>query len=679
MQTEDPTVVTRDSKRSRSAVAGGDQLFQLAADTLRVLAIDAIETANSGHPGAPMGMAEMATVLWTEFLAVDPAQPDWPARDRFILSNGHGSMLLYALLHLSGFDLSLADLRRFRRYGSATPGHPEFGHTPGVEVTTGPLGQGFATGVGMAIAEAHLRAKFGPGLVDHRIFGFVSDGDLMEGVAQEAASLAGHLGLGKLIYLYDDNAITIDGSTDLAFSEEVEHVFRAKGWHTDRIDGHDPAAIRRAVRAAIDEQERPSLIACRTIIGRGAPNKQGTSGVHGAPLGPDESIAAREAMSWPAGQTFSVPDEVYGLYASAMERGREAARGWVARRDAAFESNPQLRKRWEEQFNPRSVSLRVPDATKPAATRVHSGILFRELERQVPALLGGSADLASSTKTKFPSSAQFSRTDRTGRNIAFGVREHAMGSIVNGLTLHSGTRGYGSTFLVFSDYMRPAIRLAALMGIPSIFVFTHDSILLGQDGPTHQPIEHVASLRLIPNLWVIRPADAVETTHAWETAINRSDGPTALILTRQAVPALPRTSDQLGPAGTSVLRDGSSATVVATGSEVALALDAAELLSKVGIELRVVSVPCVEAFAGLSNEAQESILGAGLPRITLEAGATAAWAALAGSGGLTLGLDRFGASGSAEELADVLGLTPEGVAERVRRWWRTTGQAPFAR
>ena len=651
-------------------VDDSDALLRLAADTLRVLAIDAIELAQSGHPGMPMGMADIAAVLWTEFLCVDPDDPAWPDRDRFILSNGHGSMLLYALLHLSGFDLSLDDLRRFRRYGSATPGHPEFGHTPGVEVTTGPLGQGFAAGVGMAIAEEHLRAKFGSDLVDHRVFGFVSDGDLMEGVAQEAASLAGHLGLGKLIYFYDDNEITIDGSTELAFSQDVLGVFRAKGWHTERIDGHDRAAIRGAIERATEQEQKPSLIACRTVIGRGAPNKEGTSGVHGAPLGPEESLATKEAMSWSGHDPFFVPSSVYDLFAAAMRKGRTARRSWTSRLDATLVRDRELRGRWHAHFDPGKVSLHTLNPKKHAATRAHSGQLFEQLEEAVPGLLGGSADLASSTKTRFPGAATFSRTERQGRNVCFGVREHAMGAVVNGLTLHSGTRGYGSTFLVFSDYMRPAIRLASLMGLPSVFVFTHDSIFVGQDGPTHQPIEHVASLRLIPNLWVIRPADAVETTHAWEIAINRHEGPTAIVLTRQTVPALPRTSSALGSAGTSVLREGRDAVVIATGSEVSLALQAANLLSITGIELRVVSVPCVEALEALPIKEQEELFGVRLPRVTLEAGATAGWKGLAGADGLTLGLDCFGASGSADELANAFGFTAEAVATKINEWLR---------
>lgn len=674
MQADEPTPLVAEPTRPRHPTQRDPRAQRLATDTLRTLAIDAVERASSGHPGMPMGMAEIATVLWTEFLRVDPEHPAWPDRDRFILSNGHGSMLLYALLHLSGFDVSLDDLQNFRRLGSKTPGHPEYGHTPGVEVTTGPLGQGFATGVGMAIAETHLRDRFGPELVDHRVFGFVSDGDLMEGVAQEAASLAGHVGLGKLVYFYDDNAITIDGTTDLAFTEDVNSVFSAKGWQTERIDGHDPNAIRAALGRALAEHERPSLITCRTVIGKGAPTKAGTSGVHGAPLGPEEAFAAKEAMAWPGDEPFLVPGGVYELYRNAMARGREARRDWEERRDAAFGEDPSREAEWKRYFDRPRVQLDVAWPEKASATRAHSGALFPQIEREVPGLLGGAADLASSTKTKFPGSGYFSRTDATGRNLAFGVREHAMGAIVNGLTLHGGTRGYGSTFLVFSDYMRPAIRLAALMRIPSIFVFTHDSVLLGQDGPTHQPIEHVASLRLVPDLWVVRPADAIETKFAWELAINREDGPTALILTRQTVPVLERPDTALGLGGATILREGDDAVVVATGSEVGLALDAAKLLAERGIELRVVSLPCFEAFQAQPANARETMLGPGLPRISLEAGCTTAWAALTGTDGLNLGLDHFGASGSADELAEALGFTPVAVAEKIAAWWNARSE-----
>lgn len=642
---------------------------QLAADTLRVLAVDAIEEARSGHPGMPMGMADVAVALWGRFLRVDPDDPTWLDRDRFVLSNGHGSMLLYGLLHLCGFALSFDDLRRFRQLGSPTPGHPERDPARGIEMTTGPLGQGFATAVGMAVAEERLRARFGSELVDHRTFAFVSDGDLMEGVASEAASLAGHLRLGRLVYLFDDNHISIEGPTSLAFTEDVLARFAAYGWHTLRVDGHDRDAVAEAIEEAVVD-DRPSLIACRTHIGYGAPTKQDTAAAHGAPLGPEEAAAFKERIGWTL-PPFEVPEEVYRFFAEAMDRGRRARRAWEHRRDRAFAADPGLAADWRAHHEPGSVRL-APPAHEPGsmvATRKVSGAVLQRLAAARPDLVGGSADLAPSNNTLIDGGGAFSASDRTGRNLHFGVREHAMGAIVNGLVLHGGQRAFGGTFLVFSDYMRPAVRLGALMEVPAIWVWTHDSVFLGEDGPTHQPIEHLAALRAIPGLWVIRPADPVETTVAWELAIGRTEGPVALVLTRQGVP-VPRTAPDPDAVrrGGYVRRPGDDAVLVATGSEVWVAEAAADLLTPRGVSLRVVSMPCREIFDAQDDEYRRSVLGDGLPRASLEAASTFGWTDVVGTDGLRIGIDRFGASAPWKDLAEAYGLTPEAVAEKLADW-----------
>ncbi|HHC07658.1 MAG TPA: transketolase [Actinobacteria bacterium] len=644
---------------------------RLAADTLRVLAMDAVQKANSGHPGMPMGMADLAVVLWTRFLRVDPDDPRWPDRDRFVLSNGHGSMLLYGLLHLAGFDVTIDDLKAFRQWGSPTPGHPERDPARGIEMTTGPLGQGFATGVGMAVAEERLRAVFGPGLVDHRVYAFVSDGDLMEGVAGEAASLAGHLALGRLVYLYDHNHITIEGSTSLAFSEDVAARFTACGWHTLAVDGHDQAAVAEALEVAIAEEERPSLLICHTHIGYGAPTKQDTAAAHGAPLGEEEIARAKELMGWEL-PPFVVPDEVYEFFRRAMDRGREAHRAWRERRDAAFAADPELAARWTAYHDPEPVRLSAPvhpPGTK-VATRKLSGEVLQELAELRPDLVGGSADLAPSTNTIIRSAASFSAEDRLGRNLHFGVREHAMGAIVNGLTLHGGVRAYGATFLVFSDYMRAAVRLGALMETPSVWVWTHDSVFLGEDGPTHQPVEHLMALRGIPGLWVVRPADPTETAVAWELAMNREDGPTAIVLTRQGVP-VPATppDEELVRRGGYVRRDGGDVTLAATGSEVAVAEEAAVRLDEHGVSARVVSLPCLELFDAQDEGYRRGVLPPDRPIVTLEAGITRGWERYATpAGALHLGIDHFGASAPWEVIAAEFGFTGEAVADRVAEW-----------
>lgn len=641
---------------------------QLAVDSIRALAMDAVQKANSGHPGLPMGAADLAVVLWTRFLTVDPTDPQWLDRDRFVLSAGHGSMLLYSLLHLAGFPVTIDDITNFRQWGSPTAGHPELEREAGIEMTTGPLGQGFASGVGMAIAEAHLRDKFGPDLVDHRIFGLVSDGDLMEGVAAEAASLAGHLELGKLIYLYDDNGVSLVGPTSWSFSEEVPRRFDAYGWHTLTVDGHDRPAVGEAITAAIAEESRPTLISCKTHIGYGSPNKQDDASAHGSPLGVDEIVLVKQGMGWTL-PPFELPPEVRQWFSVMMARGAGERAEWAARLESRL-TDADTAAAWAAHFDPQPVSLSVPEYEPgtSVATRVVSGVVLQEAARLRPDLMGGSADLASSTNTLIDDSADFSSVDREARNLRFGVREHAMGAIVNGLTLHGGIRGYGATFLIFSDYMRGSVRLGALTGMPSIWVWTHDSIFLGEDGPTHQPVEHVAALRAIPNLWVIRPADPAEVTGAWEVAINRTDGPTALVLTRQGLPV----PEAMGPApvhrGAYIVRDGTDAVLVATGSEVWLAREAAEILSGRGISLRIVSLPCLEAFQAQDAGYRSEVLGSELPVASLEAGTTFGWAAITGRSGLNMGVDRFGASAPFAVLAEKFGFTPESVSSRIEAW-----------
>ena len=635
----------------------------LAVNTVKALAMDAVQKANSGHPGMPMGMAEIAVTLWSRFLKVDPTQPDWPDRDRFVLSNGHGSMLLYSMLHLCGFPLTMEDIRSFRQWESHTAGHPEIDHRLGIEMTTGPLGQGFATGVGMAIAEANLRARLGEDLVDHRTFGFVSDGDLMEGVSAEAGSLAGRFGLGRLIYLYDDNDISIDGSTDITFSEDVVMRFQAQGWHTQDIDGHDPGAIAEALEAAVGVEDRPSLVVCHTHIAHGAPHAQNTAESHGTPLGDEEVALTKEAMGYPA-EPFHVEPEVYEFFESAMAWGGEERSRWEKRLETADDEKRRL---WEELHSPAIITLDGPGFTvgDEIATRSASGKLFAEIAEKVPGFIGGSADLVASTKTVIDSSRRFSADDPASRDIPFGVREHAMGCITNGLAVHGGLKPYAATFFVFSDYMRPAVRLSALMEAPSVWVWTHDSVFLGEDGPTHQPIEHLASLRAMPHLWVIRPADANETVAAWEIALNRSDGPVGLVLTRQDLPVLEGTHREGVGRGGYILREGSDVTLLATGSEVHVGLEAADLLAGDGVSARVVSLPCWELFAAQDDGYRTEVLG-DAPRVAIEAAAGFGWERMVGGDGLILGIDRFGASAPDRVIAEKLGFTGPAVAARVR-------------
>ncbi len=636
----------------------------LIANTIRGLAMDGVQKANSGHPGMPMGMAELAAVLWADFLVVDPEDPTWPDRDRFVLSNGHGSMLLYSLLHLSGFPMSMDDLRSFRQWGSHTAGHPERDPHLGIETTTGPLGQGFGTGVGFAIAESHLRSRLGSELVDHRTYGFVSDGDLMEGISAEASSIAGHLGLGRLLYVYDDNDISIDGSTDITFTEDVSKRFDAVGWHVLEIDGHDISAIGEAISEARNVDDKPSLIIAHTHIAHGAPNAHDTAKSHGSPLGDEEIRLTKEAIGLDPDKTFQVPDGVYETMSAAMQRGRESHSAWRQRLSDASDASRRL---WDGLWEPGAVSLDGPgfEAGATMATRASSGKLFAEIADKVPGFIGGSADLVESTKTVIDRDRRFSVGDRGARDIAFGIREHAMAAIVNGMAIHGGLRPYGATFFQFSDYMRPAVRLGALMSAPAIWVWTHDSVFLGEDGPTHQPIEHLAAVRAIPNLWVIRPADATEVVEAWELALNRTDGPVALVLTRQNVPTLDRERGGVAKGGY-VLRDGTDVVLVATGSEVSLALAAADLLEESSTSARVVSLPCWELFFDQDDAYQAEVLGEGIPRVSIEAGSTFGWERIVEGDGLTIGIDRFGVSAPADRLATELGFTAEAVAGEVR-------------
>ncbi|MBI4913228.1 MAG: transketolase [Acidobacteria bacterium] len=657
-----------------------DPLDKLCIDTVRCLAMDAVQQANSGHPGTPMAQAPAAFVLWTRFLKHNPANPVWWDRDRFVLSCGHASTLLYSLLHLSGYELSLEDIRNFRQWGSRTPGHPEFGHTAGVETTTGPLGQGLGNAVGMAIAERWLAARFnrpGHAVVDHRTFAFAGDGDLMEGVAQEAASLAGHLGLEKLVALYDDNRITIEGATDLAFSEEVPRRFEALGWRVLHADGEDLAGLERAFREACAPCGKPTLIVCRTVIGYPAPHKQGSHEAHGAPLGEAEIRATKEILGWDPEQRFFVPPAALEAWRGCRARGAERERDWQKTFQAYRQAFPEPAAELESFMEGRSAPgwEEALPAFTPAdgklATREASGKALNAVAPLLPNLLGGSADLAPSNNTLLKGGGDFSRHE-AGRNFHWGIREHAMGACLNGMALHGGLRPFGATFLIFSDYMRPSIRLAALMGLPVVYVFTHDSIGVGEDGPTHQPVEQVMSLRLIPNLRVLRPADATETVEAWRLALERRDGPTVLALTRQKLPVLDRAA--LGPAaglarGGYVLADAPDPklVLVASGSEGHLALAAKARLDAEGLPARVVSMPSLELFLSQPQVYRDAVLPPAVKaRLAVEAGVSLGWERVTGDHGAVVGLDRFGASAPAETLFEKFGFSAEHIAARAR-------------
>ena len=652
-----------------------DDLQLRAINTLRFLSADAVQKANSGHPGLPMGAAAMAYTIWTRHLRFNPRNPKWPGRDRFILSGGHGSMLLYSLLHLTGYDLPLDEIKNFRQFGSKTPGHPERGLTPGVETTTGPLGQGFATAVGMAIAATHLASEFNrPGheIIQSFIYAIVTDGDLMEGISSEAASLAGHLKLGRLIYLYDDNQVSIDGSTDLAFTEDRAARFEAYGWHVQKVaDGNDVEAIDAAIRAA-KADPRPSLIDVRTIIGYGAPQKQGTSKAHGEPLGDDELNAAKQNLGWPLEPRFLIPGDVMEFYRDAVDRGRELETDWKMKLDAYTRLNPalgtELQRRLSGQL-PEGWEASLPtfpvDA-KGLATRASSGKVLDALAVKLPELIGGSADLTPSNNTKFEEAGDFQPDNPGGRYIHFGVREHAMGAALNGLNLFGGVIAYGGTFLIFSDYMKPAIRIAAISESPAIFVFTHDSVGLGEDGPTHQPIEQLATLRATPHLTVIRPADANEVAQAWRVAISSRNRPTALALTRQAVPTLEGTANGMLNKGAYVLKDFGTPELIlmASGSEVSLVFGAAKKLAEDGHGVRVVSFPSWDLFEAQDESYKESVLPKNITaRLAVEAGSTVGWDRYAKS---ILGIDHFGASAPHKVIFENFGFTVDNVVAKAK-------------
>jgi transketolase len=649
------------------------------ANAIRALAMDAVEQAKSGHPGMPMGMADVATVLFERFLKFDPAAPDWPDRDRFVLSAGHGSMLLYALLYLTGYpEMTIEEIKRFRQLGSKTAGHPEYGHAPGIETTTGPLGQGLANAVGMALAERLLAAEFGPGVVDHYTYAIAGDGCLMEGISHEAISLAGHLRLNKLIVLFDDNHISIDGPTELTVSDDQRARFAASGWNTLAIDGHDPDATAEAIEAA-RKSDKPSLIACRTTIAYGAPTKAGTAAAHGAALGASEIEGARARLGWKY-PPFEIPAPILERW-RAIGRKSEAARAAWQRRVGALpaEQRAEFRRRMDGKL-PKAWGEAVAKfkaevaAQKPnIATRVASQNALEVLTAAIPEMVGGSADLTGSNNTKAKAQAAIGRDKFAGRYIYYGVREHAMAAAMNGIALHRGLIPYGGTFLVFTDYCRPAIRLSALMHQRIIYVMTHDSIGLGEDGPTHQPVEHLAALRAIPNLQVMRPADAVETLECWEAALLRDDGPTLFALTRQNVPALrtAATADNLCRKGGYVLLEADGerqVTLIGTGSEVSLAVKARELLATDGIKAAVVSMPCAALFDRQTGKYRREVLGGSrLPRVAVEAGIRQGWEPYLGSNGAFIGMSSFGASAPAPDLYKHFGITAEAVADAARK------------
>lgn len=672
----------------------------LCINTIRFLAVDAVQNADSGHPGMPMGMAPTAYLLWTKLMKYNPKNPRWPDRDRFVLSAGHGSMLLYSMLYLTGYGLTLDDIKNFRKWGSRTPGHPEYGVTPGVECTTGPLGQGFANGVGMAIAERYLAAKFNrPGheIVDHYTFAICSDGDMMEGISSEAASLAGHLGLGKLIYIYDNNHVTLSADTKLSFTEDVNKRFDAYGWHTQSVeDGNDLDAILKAITAAKDEIKRPSLISIRTHLGYGSPNKQDSFEAHGSPLGVEEVRLTKDNLGWPPDEIFYVPDQALKVFREAGEKGPGREEEWTGLMRSYGKKYPELLTEWELMTGPKlpegwdsDIPAFAPDA-KGMATRSAGGKVLNALAEKIPSLIGGSADLDPSTKTAMEGRGDFQHPGNGeegiqgavaghwgygGANIAYGVREHAMGAISTGLSLHGGLIPFTATFLIFSDYMRPAIRLAALSSVKVIYVFTHDSIALGEDGPTHQPIEHLASLRAMPGIRVIRPADANETAEAWKSAIMEKEGPVALVLTRQNVPVIDRSTYSSASGlhmGAYILAEAPKGRpellIIATGSEVHIALDAYEKLVKEGVAVRVVSMPCRESFEKQSAQYRDKVLPPGVTaRVTVEAASTFGWEKYAGTEGITIGIDRFGASAKGSVNLEKFGFTAENIIEKSRK------------
>ncbi len=656
------------------------ELRQKCVTAVRMLAADGVEKAKSGHPGAPMGMADMAFVLWTEFLRFNPKNPQWTGRDRFVLSGGHASMLLYAMLHLCEFDLPMEELKNFRQWGSKAPGHPEYGVTPGVEVTTGPLGQGLGNAVGMAISSKWTSARvaapdFDP--AQNFIYTFMGDGDLMEGISHESASLAGHLKLGNLICLYDANQISIDGPTQLSYSDDVAKRFEGYHWQVQSIDGHHHDEIRTAITAAQKETQKPSIIICRTTIGFGSPNKSGKASSHGAPLGADEMRLTKQNLGWPESPTFLIPDDVRAHFNAVIDSKLAFAKDWQARFIRWQEKNPEKARTWDALCAQKIPATLLNDLcavvkNESAATRQLSGKILQKLTETLPFLLGGSADLTESNGTHLKAYGELSpeKSWENARNIHFGVREHGMGAAVNGMNIYGTTRAFGATFLVFSDYNRPSIRLAALSQYPSIFIFTHDSIFLGEDGPTHQAVEHLEALRSIPNCHVWRPADGLETAAAWTSAVARNDGPTCMALTRQKVPVLARPEgfkeeDMLK--GAYIVYDSPSPTItiIATGSEVAPAIEAAKIACGKGTPMRVVSMPCVELFLQQPKSYRSQLLSKNCRLVSVEAGRTGCWRTIIGDAGLAIGIDRFGASAPADVLADQFSLTVQKIAERI--------------
>ncbi len=647
------------------------------ADAIRIISAEAVDRANSGHPGLPMGAADCAAALWGNFLEFNPEDPRWPNRDRFILSAGHGSMLLYSLLHLFGYDLSMDEIKNFRQWGSKTPGHPEFGHTVGVEVTTGPLGQGFANGVGFGLAARMAAERFNtPDFkpINHHVYALCGDGCLQEGISYEAAALAGHLKLGNLIYIYDSNSITIEGKTDLAWSEDVEGRFTSCGWHVQKIDGHDNDQIVAAIAAAKGETGKPSIIIATTHIAYGSPAKQGSSGAHGSPLGIDEIIATRKNLDWDV-PPFVVPEDVQATCQQRVDKLKLRYASWQRGFDSWRTVNPEKAKLWDAMWHrqlPENLTeeLLASVAGKDGATRTLSGTVLQKVAELIPSLVGGSADLSPSNNSDIKGSTSVQADNFAGRNLHFGIREHAMGAVINGMALYGCFIPYGATFLVFADYCRPAVRLSALMGQQAIYIFTHDSFFVGEDGPTHQPIEHVASLRLIPGLQVIRPADGVETALAWQAALQYA-GPTALILTRQKLPMINRpasfTPDDVLKGGYVVSSPAAAPQVVimASGSEVHVAVEAAASLASQGIAARIVSVPCLERFLAQSAEYRNEVLPADVPRVSFEAGRGMPWGSLIGCDGLFIGIEHFGASAPDKVLAEQFGFTAQQVAERI--------------
>ena len=652
-------------------------LATLAINTLRTLSIDAVQKANSGHPGLPLGCAPMAYVLWQHHLTHDPKAPDWFDRDRFVLSAGHGSALLYSLLHLTGYDLSLDELKQFRQWGSRTPGHPEWHDTPGVEATTGPLGQGAANAVGMAIAERYLARLFNrPGheIIDHQTYALVSDGDMMEGVASEASSIAGHLGLGKLMFLYDANQVTLDGPLSDSMDEDVGARYAAYGWHVQHVgDGNtDLAGLDAAIAAAKAETTRPSLIVIRTTIGFGSPKKAGTSAAHGSPLGDAEVAATKQALGWDPAAKFYVPDEVRAHMAEGARRGAAAHSAWDAKLAAYRAAHPDAAALLDTAIKgelPAGWDQDLPAASpgsKPVATRSAGGKVMAALSAKIPWLFGGDADLGGSTKTIVPGGNYVKAGE--GKNLRFGIREHAMGSIANGMIYHGGVRPFVATFFTFSDYMRPPVRLAALSKMPAIYVWTHDSVGLGEDGPTHQPVEHLMAMRAMVNLDVYRPCDANETAAGWRHALTRTHGPTALVMSRQDLPVITQPGAPGAERGGYVLADGSDAIIIATGSEVAVAMAARDELARSGVSARVVSMPCWELFLAQPKSYQDSVLPpAQHRRVSVEAGVTFGWREFIGDRGVAIGIDRFGASAPGEVVLEKLGITPAAVVEAVQR------------